>query len=87
MFRLIIEFPEQEKKLKLIFDNWDNTLKGIINKLINITDNLYNSLNKAKEINATEIQVLFHLKTIFEYLMTTIILTIILILLNLYILF
>ena len=65
---LIIEFPEQEKKLKLIFDNWDNTLKGIINKLINITDNLYNSLNKAKEINATEIQVLFHLKTIFGIL-------------------
>lgn len=65
---LMIEFSAQKEKLKLLFGNWDNNLREIINQFIIITDNLYKSLNKAKEINASEIQVLFHIKTIFERL-------------------
>ena len=64
----MIEFSAQKEKLKLLFGNWDNNLREIINQFIIITDNLYKSLNKAKEINASEIQVLFHIKTIFERL-------------------
>ena len=66
--KLMIEFSAQKEKLKLLFGNWDNNLREIINQFIIITDNLYKSLNKAKEINASEIQVLFHIKTIFERL-------------------
>lgn len=63
-------FPEIKNKINLLFSSWSNSINESINRTLKIVEELYKSLYSDSTSNSEEIQVLFHIKTIFERLGT-----------------